>query len=172
MVNACGCRSLSRALLGGSGQAGGSSPDIRQCFAAWDNGARERQGPPSCSPPAPRSAHSLTCVLWVRRHSPCGGELCDRAASTGLEGGAEQARAEETLSQMSLREKIAVLSGSTPFWTGLAEMIGGGYSRHPVAGRRNTRAGCAWGAFRRWSARGGTGGFPDGWRPRLDSGES
>ncbi len=48
-----------------------------------------------------------------------------------LEGGAEQARAEETLSQMSLREKIAVLSGSTPFWKGLAEMVGGGYSRHP-----------------------------------------
>ena len=42
-----------------------------------------------------------------------------------------KAQAEEVLSQLSLKEKIAVMSGSTPFWSGLNDMMGGGYCRHP-----------------------------------------
>ena len=42
-----------------------------------------------------------------------------------------KAQAEEVLSQLSLKEKIALMSGSTPFWSGLNDMMGGGYSRHP-----------------------------------------
>ena len=42
-----------------------------------------------------------------------------------------KARAEEVLSQLSLKEKIALMSGSTPFWSGFDDMMGGGYSRHP-----------------------------------------
>jgi beta-glucosidase len=42
-----------------------------------------------------------------------------------------QLRAEEVLSQLSLKEKIALMSGSTPFWSGFNDMMGGGYCRHP-----------------------------------------
>jgi len=42
-----------------------------------------------------------------------------------------QAQAEEVLSQLSLQEKIALMSGSTLFWSGLEDMMGGGYARHP-----------------------------------------
>ena len=42
-----------------------------------------------------------------------------------------RAQAEEVLSQLSLQEKIALMSGSTPFWSGFDDMMGGGYSAHP-----------------------------------------
>jgi beta-glucosidase len=42
-----------------------------------------------------------------------------------------RAQAAEVLSQLSLKEKIALMSGSTPFWSGFNDMMGGGYSRHP-----------------------------------------
>jgi beta-glucosidase len=35
-----------------------------------------------------------------------------------------------TLEQMTLEEKLAAMSGSTPFWAGLADMLSGGYNRH------------------------------------------
>ncbi len=41
-----------------------------------------------------------------------------------------ETRALELLSQMTLNEKIANLSGSTPFWSGLADILGGAYNRH------------------------------------------
>lgn len=44
-----------------------------------------------------------------------------------------KAQAEEVLSQLSLKEKIALMSGSTPFWSGLNDMMGGGYSLMPQA---------------------------------------
>jgi len=45
------------------------------------------------------------------------------------------ARARELLGQLTLDEKIKMMSGDAPFWPGLAEMMGGGYADHPwVAG--------------------------------------
>jgi beta-glucosidase len=38
---------------------------------------------------------------------------------------------EQVLSQLTLTQKIELLSGSVPFWPGLADMAGGGYSHHP-----------------------------------------
>jgi beta-glucosidase len=40
-------------------------------------------------------------------------------------------KAEEVLAQLSLKEKVALLSGSMSFWSGIGEMMGGGYSAHP-----------------------------------------
>ena len=37
--------------------------------------------------------------------------------------------AREKLSQMTLAEKLALMSGATPFWGGLADMLSGGYHR-------------------------------------------
>jgi len=46
-----------------------------------------------------------------------------------------EALAQELLSQLTLDEKIKMMSGDTPFWPGIAEMMGGGYGDHPwVAG--------------------------------------
>ena len=46
-----------------------------------------------------------------------------------------EARVDELLGQLTLDEKIALLSGDAPFWSGFADIMGGGYSRHPwVAG--------------------------------------
>ena len=45
------------------------------------------------------------------------------------------ARARGLLGQLTLDEKIKMMSGDAPFWPGLAEMMGGGYADHPwVAG--------------------------------------
>jgi beta-glucosidase len=41
-----------------------------------------------------------------------------------------QAEAEKALSALTLKEKVALMSGSTPFWSGLADIFSGGYSRH------------------------------------------
>lgn len=38
---------------------------------------------------------------------------------------------EQLLSQLTLEQKIRLLSGSVSFWSGLADMMAGGYSRHP-----------------------------------------
>ncbi len=46
-----------------------------------------------------------------------------------------EARAQELLGMLTLDEKIKMMSGDTPFWPGLIEMMGGGYNAHPwVAG--------------------------------------
>ena len=52
-----------------------------------------------------------------------------------------KAQAEETLAQLSLKEKIALMSGSTPFWSGFDDMMGGGYSRHPWPAADGPRVG-------------------------------
>jgi beta-glucosidase len=45
------------------------------------------------------------------------------------------ARAGELLGQLTQDEKIKMMSGDTPFWLGMADMMGGGYADHPwVAG--------------------------------------
>jgi beta-glucosidase len=45
------------------------------------------------------------------------------------------ARARELLGQLTLDEKIKMMSGDPPFWPGMADMMGGGYADHPwVAG--------------------------------------
>lgn len=46
------------------------------------------------------------------------------------------ARARELLGRLTLDEKIQMMSGDTPFWPGIADMLlGGGYANHPwVAG--------------------------------------
>ena len=46
-----------------------------------------------------------------------------------------EARARELLGQLTLDEKIKMMSGDMPFWSGMADMMGGGYADHPwVAG--------------------------------------
>jgi len=45
------------------------------------------------------------------------------------------ARARELFGQLTLDEKIKMMSGDQPFWPGIADMLGGGYADHPwVAG--------------------------------------
>ncbi|GAP06408.1 beta-glucosidase-related glycosidase [Anaerolinea thermolimosa] len=45
------------------------------------------------------------------------------------------ARSRELLGQLTLEEKIKMMSGDLPFWVGMADMLGGGYADHPwVAG--------------------------------------
>jgi beta-glucosidase len=45
------------------------------------------------------------------------------------------ARARELFGQLTLDEKIKMMSGDLPFWPGIADMLGGGYADHPwVAG--------------------------------------
>jgi beta-glucosidase len=61
----------------------------------------------------------------------------DQAASTGFEPGAElsneqiEIKSRELLAQLTLDEKLAMMDGDSPFWAGLAEMLGGGYANHP-----------------------------------------
>src|SRR5512140_2640217 len=43
--------------------------------------------------------------------------------------------ARELFGQLTLDEKINMMSGDMPFWPGMADMMGGGYADHPwVAG--------------------------------------
>jgi beta-glucosidase len=61
----------------------------------------------------------------------------DQAAFTGFEPGAElsseqiEAKAHELLAQLTLDEKIAMMCGDPSFWSGMADMMGGGYGDHP-----------------------------------------
>ena len=40
------------------------------------------------------------------------------------------AEARQILAELTLEEKIGMLSGSTPFWSGLVDIVGGGYGTH------------------------------------------
>src|SRR3712207_844430 len=42
-----------------------------------------------------------------------------------------EAKARDLLAQLNLDEKIWLMYGDTPFWSGFADMMGGGYSQHP-----------------------------------------
>jgi beta-glucosidase len=61
----------------------------------------------------------------------------DPVAFTGFESGVElateqiEARAHELLAQLTLDEKIEMMDGDVSFWSGLVEMMGGGYANHP-----------------------------------------
>ncbi len=61
----------------------------------------------------------------------------DQAASTGSTPGEElssrqiEAKAQGWLAQLTLDEKIEMMDGDTPFWAGMANMMGGGYGDHP-----------------------------------------
>jgi beta-glucosidase len=61
----------------------------------------------------------------------------DQAAFAGLGPEAElsseqiEVRSRELLAQLTLDEKLDMMDGDTPFWAGLAEMMGGGYADHP-----------------------------------------
>ena len=63
--------------------------------------------------------------------TPFGGlETTARLTQEQIEG-----KAHALLAQLTLDEKIKIMSGDTPFWPGIAEMMGGGYGDHPwVAG--------------------------------------
>jgi len=52
-----------------------------------------------------------------------------------------KARAERALSALTPKEKVAVMSGSTPFWSGLADIFSGGYGRHSWPDGEAWRAG-------------------------------
>jgi beta-glucosidase len=51
----------------------------------------------------------------------------------GVERSSEQieAKAQELLAQLTLDEKIEMMDGDSPFWSGMVEMMGGGYGAHP-----------------------------------------
>jgi beta-glucosidase len=61
----------------------------------------------------------------------------DQAALSGPEPGAElsgaqvETKVHELLAQLTLDEKIAMMCGDPSFWSGMAEMMGGGYGDHP-----------------------------------------
>jgi len=61
----------------------------------------------------------------------------DQAAFTGFPSGTAvskeqiEAKAQELLTQLTLDEKISMMDGDPPFWSGLTEMMGGGYAAHP-----------------------------------------
>ena len=42
-----------------------------------------------------------------------------------------EAVAHELLAQLTLDEKVEMMDGDAPFWSGLADMMGGGYGDHP-----------------------------------------
>lgn len=68
----------------------------------------------------------------VKFHGAPFGELETSEALTDQQ---IDARARELLAQLTLDEKIHMMSGDPPFWPGLAEMMNGGYNAHPwVAG--------------------------------------
>jgi len=52
-----------------------------------------------------------------------------------------QARAEAVLAQLTLPEKVALMSGTPPFWSGLADIMSGGYSQHPWPAAEASRLG-------------------------------
>jgi beta-glucosidase len=62
--------------------------------------------------------------------------VSDQSAFGALETSANltpeqiEARARDLLAQLTLDEKIWMMSGDPPFWSGLADMMGGGYSQH------------------------------------------
>jgi beta-glucosidase len=64
-------------------------------------------------------------------------ETNDQATLTGSDPGAElsseqiEAKSRELLAQLTLDEKLKMMDGDSPFWAGLAEMMGGGYANHP-----------------------------------------
>jgi len=61
----------------------------------------------------------------------------EQATFAGFEPGAElsdeqiELKSRELLAQLTLDEKLAMMDGDSPFWAGLAEMMGGGYGAHP-----------------------------------------
>jgi beta-glucosidase len=68
----------------------------------------------------------------ARYHGSAFGELetTDRLSDAQID-----ARARELFGQLTLEEKIKMMSGDPAFWPGMADMLGGGYADHPwVAG--------------------------------------
>jgi beta-glucosidase len=64
-------------------------------------------------------------------------ETNDAVAFTGFESGTElataqiEAKAHEWLAQLTLDEKIHMMDGDVSCWSGVVEMMGGGYADHP-----------------------------------------
>jgi beta-glucosidase len=60
----------------------------------------------------------------------------DQAVFSGSEPGEElstekiEAKAQQLLSELTLDEKVGMMDGDTPFWSGLEDMMGGGYNAH------------------------------------------
>jgi beta-glucosidase len=74
---------------------------------------------------------------WIINHRFAMTQTNEKAAFTGFEPGAElsgeqiEAKARELLEQLTLDEKIRMMDGDLSFWSGLVEMMGGGYGDHP-----------------------------------------
>ena len=75
----------------------------------------------------------------------------DQAAFAGWEPGVERsgeqvrAKAHELLAQLTLDEKIDMMDGDIPFWSGMIEMMQGGYADHPWPAGAIPRLGrCVW----------------------------
>jgi beta-glucosidase len=68
----------------------------------------------------------------IKNHGPAFGGL---ETSEKLSDVQIDARARELLGQLTLDEKIKMMSGDEPFWSGMADMMNDGYADHPwVAG--------------------------------------
>jgi beta-glucosidase len=68
----------------------------------------------------------------LTNHGPAFGGLETSAQMTGEQ---VDAKARQLLSQLTLDEKIHMMSGDVPFWPGMADMTNDGYADHPwVAG--------------------------------------
>ena len=64
----------------------------------------------------------------VKNHGPAFAEL---ETAEQLSDQQIDARARDLLAQLTLDEKIWMMSGDPPFWKGLADMMSGGYNAHP-----------------------------------------
>lgn len=68
----------------------------------------------------------------AKYHGPAFGGL---ETSAPLSDAQIDAKARQLLAELTLDEKIKMMSGDLPFWPGMADMLGGGYADHPwIAG--------------------------------------
>jgi len=65
----------------------------------------------------------------------------DRAKARVRAGAPADAEARLLVARMTLDEKLGCLDGDTDFWTGLVDMVSGGYYRHPFPAARVARLG-------------------------------
>ena len=76
--------------------------------------------------------------LSVKNHGPA---FADLETAEQLSDQQIEARARELLAQLTLDEKVKMMSGDPSFWKGLADMMSGGYNAHPWPAGETPRLG-------------------------------
>jgi beta-glucosidase len=76
-----------------------------------------------------------------RAPTPAGSSEFAAAAGRIDEGAGVDEEAAKLVAALDLEEKLACLDGDTEFWSGLADMTGGGYHTHPWPAARVERLG-------------------------------